>query len=394
MTASRAGCVPGLVLALVCFSLDVHAHFVGLSDASIEVASRGVRVIHTLPRSELEELGITGNGQDGKAAALARVREGWRIVADGTSCGIDHAAARAMTAIDALQFALVFDCPPDVEQIDVHYDLAAAFAEGHQTLARIYLVERPMTWRFDRTRPVYHVPVGTMLQRSGHTLPAGFRGDDPNAGLGTAAGPDVMPETSRGRDASRDDGGTMARAFVGLGIRHILEGPDHIAFVLGLVLVPIAWRRLVVCITLFTLAHSITLALSYYRVIAVPPGITEPLIALSIVAIGLENLFAGGAHAGGGRYREATVFAFGLVHGIGLSYQIAALPIMTAWEGVTRLALFNVGVEIGQLIVVAAVILPVKRALGSRFGGGIVLAGGVALVGIGTYWCLTRVLGT
>ena len=237
------------------------------------------------------------------------------------------------------------------------------------------------------------LPVARILARSGRTLPETFRTGDPNADFAaealdgaaaTAARPDQMSDLDAIRGA--------APGFFALGVRHILEGPDHIAFILGLLLGPAGVRSLIALVTMFTVAHSLTLALAYYRIVDVPPSVTEPLIALSIVAIGLENLAMAGRPAAQLRLRLLTVFVFGLMHGVGLSYQISALPVLTNLDGAVRLGLFNLGVEAGQLTVLAVAGAPLAWALRRSWGHHVTLVGASALVGLGSYWLLVRTL--
>ncbi len=137
--------------------------------------------------------------------------------------------------------------------------------------------------------------------------------------------------------------------FVGLGFRHIVpEGLDHILFVVGLFLLGGSLRGLLGQVTAFTLAHSVTLGLALYGVCRLPPKIVEPLIAISIVLIAVDNLRS--QRPGPRRY--ALVFGFGLVHGLGFAGALLGLGLARR-ELAPALAGFNVGIELGQLAVIA-----------------------------------------
>ena len=142
---------------------------------------------------------------------------------------------------------------------------------------------------------------------------------------------------------------TIARRFVHLGFTHILPGGlDHVLFVLGLALLSSRLRPLLAQVTAFTLAHTVTLALAVYGVVSLPPRIVEPLIAASIVYVAVENLVRTKATW----TRVAVVFAFGLLHGLGFAGVLTEL----GWpqgRKLTALLSFNVGVELGQLAVIA-----------------------------------------
>jgi hydrogenase/urease accessory protein HupE len=157
---------------------------------------------------------------------------------------------------------------------------------------------------------------------------------------------------------------TEAPSFVGwltLGIEHILEGYDHLLFLLALVIVMPVARTLAATVSIFTLAHSITLALASLRVVTPPSGWVECAIALSIVYVGLDNLSPRAA-----RPRFAIVFGFGLIHGFGFAGALAELGLPAA-EAPGALLSFNAGVELGQLAVLAVVFPLVQQARRTRW---------------------------
>lgn len=146
---------------------------------------------------------------------------------------------------------------------------------------------------------------------------------------------------------SEHDIASLARYLV-FGFTHILpKGLDHVLFVIGLYLGARKLRTLLILVTSFTLAHSITLGLATIGVIRLPPSVVEPLIAASIAWIAVENFFVGGA-----RYRPLIVFAFGLLHGMGFASALKELQ-LPKQDFLWSLLSFNVGIELGQLSVVA-----------------------------------------
>ena len=144
--------------------------------------------------------------------------------------------------------------------------------------------------------------------------------------------------------------------FFLLGIRHILAGYDHLLFLFGLLLVCRNLRQAALLITCFTLAHSLTLALSTFGLLQLPSRWIEAAIAASIVYVGLENLLRGDGKL---RWRWLLTFAFGLIHGLGFAGVLREMGVADGgWSSVAPLAGFNLGVEAGQLCV-AAILLPV-----------------------------------
>jgi hypothetical protein len=193
-------------------------------------------------------------------------------------------------------------------------------------------------------------------------------------------------------------------AYLPIGVEHILLGPDHLLFVLGLILVVLVagrgWRMLVAAVTAFTLAHSLTLALAVLGVWGLPSKPVELLIALSIVLLAYELAVQPARQAQGLpasltlRKPWLVAFAFGLLHGFGFAGALAEVGLPEAARG-WALLLFNLGVELGQLLFVAAVLLVwalLRRAGGLRLPAQaraitVTLLGGVAM-----YWTLDRLL--
>jgi hydrogenase/urease accessory protein HupE len=177
--------------------------------------------------------------------------------------------------------------------------------------------------------------------------------------------------------------------FLWLGIQHILTGYDHLVFLLGLLIVGGRFSSILKIITAFTLAHSVTLALATLNVIRLSSRLVEPMIAVSIIYVGVENLFRRDL-----RQRWMLAFGFGLVHGCGFASVLREMGIGQAGSGVaTPLVSFNVGVEIGQMSI-AALILPLiwkwnqRPAYQIRFAP----ACSVLIALAGAYWLLERTL--
>uniref|UniRef100_UPI003F6B5A8C HupE/UreJ family protein n=1 Tax=Yoonia sp. TaxID=2212373 RepID=UPI003F6B5A8C len=147
--------------------------------------------------------------------------------------------------------------------------------------------------------------------------------------------------------------------YIPVGFDHIVpKGLDHILFVLGLFFLAARFRPLILQVSLFTLAHTITLALAALGYVNAPGSIVEPLIAASIVFIAVENIFTNGISP----WRPFVIFGFGLLHGLGFASVLAEFGLPEA-TFVPALIGFNVGVEIGQLAVIAVMFLCVWQAL-------------------------------
>jgi hypothetical protein len=174
------------------------------------------------------------------------------------------------------------------------------------------------------------------------------------------------------------------------GFVHVLPlGLDHILFVLGLFLLSRAWRPLLLQVTTFTLAHSVTLALATLGRVEVSGSIVEPVIALSIAAVALENIF----HPRYTSWRLLIVFVFGLVHGLGFAGALKDLDLPASSLAV-GLAGFNIGVEAAQLAVIAlAFFATAWLREAARYRRFIVIPGSTLIALAGIYWAIERALG-
>jgi hypothetical protein len=181
----------------------------------------------------------------------------------------------------------------------------------------------------------------------------------------------------------------VARRFVAEGIHHILIGPDHILFLVGLLLLGGSIRRLAVVVTSFTLAHSVTLTLAALRILSPPARVVEPLIALSIVYVGVDNLMVRG---GGRDVRGWIAFGFGFVHGFGFASVLREMDLPARALGWSLFS-FNLGVEIGQVCIVLLVASALAwiAARSTTLRTRIAYAGSIVVAAAGFVWFVQRV---
>ncbi len=194
--------------------------------------------------------------------------------------------------------------------------------------------------------------------------------------------------------------GGIANEYMQLGIRHILEGYDHLLFLACLLFIAGTGRRILIAITGFTLAHSLTLALSALDIIRVSVAPIEAAIALSIVFLATE-IARGRRDSLTYRYPIAVSSSFGLLHGFGFATVLRDIGLPQT-ELVSGLLFFNVGVEIGQILFVVCVILFYRATLilGSRFRGRTIMdltmlkQPATYVVGsLASYWMIERIAG-
>jgi hypothetical protein len=258
--------------------------------------------------------------------------------------------------------------------------------DGGETIPAADFSQRLVTLTF--RNPVLHAPdavaltfdfFGTLGER--HTVLGSFlwRGTE-NPVIFTRFEPDYLFDTGYTVPALE-----QFRAYLWLGMTHIFLGYDHIAFLLALLFVR-RFRDLVKIITAFSVAHTITLALAALGVVALPPRLVESAIAVSIIYVAAENIWRG-ADSG---HRWRLTFAFGLVHGFGFAAVLRELGLPS--EGLVRsLLAFNVGVELGQLII-AAVCWPILLWVSRRtWSGRARVAASWVLLLFGAAWLIERV---
>ena len=228
----------------------------------------------------------------------------------------------------------------------------------------------PFTWRWKLTYASYALTIGTRqewLDADATSTPVPLSAD-------------VLPP-------SRMD---VVRQYLKLGFTHIVPGGlDHILFVLGIFLLSTKLRPVLTQVTAFTIAHSITLGLTIYGLVSVSPRIVEPMIALSIAYVAIENMTTSHLKP----WRVAIVFAFGLLHGMGFAGVLKELGLPRS-EFLTALVTFNVGVECGQLAVIGAAFVLVawwarmKPWYRPRF----VIPASAAIAATGIFWTVQRLM--
>jgi hydrogenase/urease accessory protein HupE len=250
-------------------------------------------------------------GAAGDAASAGQVAQWLRadvaLSVDGKPCRIARTRLQASRLADErVVLMLDFACPAAPGRLGLTDRLARQFGEHYRTIAS---VTRPDGTREERVLDKDHDVAEFDF---GHAPPSGWLD------------------------------------FVRLGIAHILSGADHLLFLAALLIGSRSLRRLLLVVTAFTLAHSLSLALGVLGYVDLSPVLVEPLIAASIVWVALENLWLG---AGSAWRRTALTFAFGLVHGLGFAEGLRELHLERA-ALVRALLGFNLGVEAGQVLIV------------------------------------------
>ena len=297
------------------------AHSVGISRGDYRLSGVEVVAAVTFARTEvtLAVPELESEQVEATRAALAKWSlGGLHVLADGQACKGEFTRLQ-VGENDGLTLWLRYVCPVTPNALELDADFIAALSSGHRHLAHVSLgnVSQDFSLQRGQSSVKLRVPGG------------GTQRATPNHGGSTWA---------------------RFRSFFVMGIDHILTGYDHLLFLVGLLLVLGPIRSLVGAITTFTIAHSLTLSLATFGIALPRPSVIEPLIALSITYVGIENWFVRDAV---GRWR--VTFCFGLIHGFGFAGALREISLPRP-EVPLALFSFNLGVEAGQLAVVAVVL--------------------------------------
>ena len=322
----------------------VRAHTGGTTGyASIDIRGNVVRYSLTLPSTGLpseivDDLNRARAGQERSRRRLLDLI-GRHIHFDGGTMACEPGPGfltGGAADVDRVTFVVDYACPAHMRELTVRDDMFDVLGADHHTLARI--------------------------DAGGHTTQFAF-----------------APESRQTRVTLADTAATTGQAsFVWLGIEHILTGWDHLLFLLGLLLCGGGWLGLTKIITAFTLAHSVTLALAVLDVVTLPDRLVEAVIALSIAFVAAENLFGKPVIT----RRWLVSFCFGLVHGFGFSSALRELGLPSSGLMLSLFG-FNVGVELGQGVVVAVALPALFMLRRTRWERRMVWSSSLAILLIG-----------
>jgi hypothetical protein len=336
------------LLALATLAAPCLAHTGGSTGyASIAIRGREVRYRLVLwPAAMTEavarslELARAGDAR-GRDDLLGTVRGKVSVRAQGGRCEPGEGVVEPGDK-DSVAVVVRFACPADVQDLLVRDDLFDAFGRDHHTLARL-------------------------------------------DGQGGSAQFAFTPETREARFTVEGGAPRGVASFLRLGVEHILLGWDHLLFLVGLLLPGGGWLALAKIITAFTLAHSVTLALAVLDVVALPDRLVEAVIALSIACVAAENLVRRPLVS----RRWLVSFLFGLVHGFGFSSVLREIGLPAQGVALSLLG-FNVGVEIGQAMVVALTLPALALLRTTRWEPRMVWSSSLAILLVGVFLFVHR----
>lgn len=373
MTRLRAACLAPLLLIAALMPNAAPAHEIGATNVRLTVHNDDTwsAEITTGPVALLNKIETAAGARPSRdldAAALqVRLNGIADVMAHYIEVRFDNAVpARAVSPVK-LTVADV-ELPPDIAKPSY----VVLIAEGP-----IPAGARSLTWRYGL---VYSTYAAVFANAEGGSPVTQWLDSDAESRPFALVGAAAPPTTIR-----------IAAQYLELGFRHILpEGLDHILFVLGLFLLSSQLKPILVQVTCFTVAHSVTLGLTMYGVLSLPPQVVEPLIALSIAYVAIENILTPKLTP----WRPVVVFGFGLVHGMGFAGALAALNLPRS-EILPALVSFNVGIELAQLAVIAAAYFSTTYWIGDQrwYRARFEIPVCLAIAATGLFWTVERVAG-
>ena len=341
----------GRILLVSCLALllwnpggtPAHAHVTNTTLSRVRV--EGARVLYNLRVKAIDLALASGLIEDAKTppgpklftAGVASLR-GYlspRLIVyeNGQPCRLESFDLGLDSLPKQVEIRMGFGCPASVRRLLIQYLAFYEMDPGHASIGRLVAGNRKMDFVLNLKQPEFEI-----VLKNG-----------------------VLTE---------QDWKVQAGRFFLLGVEHILIGFDHILFLIGLIVASLRFRYLVTVVSMFTLAHTLTLLLAALDYVQLPDKLVESLIALSIIYVAVENLTGRGL-----RFRWIVTFIFGLVHGMGFAAVLKGL----AAGGETHVAslfTFNLGVEAGQLVIVG--LLVPLLLVPARFGQGLLVMRGVS----------------
>lgn len=375
LQAHRAACLfwpqwfsrlTGLFAAFVWLVIadPVFAHDPGLSTATVRLRPERLEAALVLSVKDAGEIVDMDRDRDGQIS-LSELAEG-------------ESALRAM-AREALDVKFD-DQPAPATQVQCRFD------DSGNASIYVCFTERPSSKVVVRSKWLAVLPPGhrqffAVQTANGDMLTERLLSANSDSVTIERRAADMKPAGAAKRDSLGD--------FLLLGVKHILTGYDHLLFLFSLLIVSRNVASTLKIVTCFTVAHSITLAMATLCEFQIPSGLVEPMIAASIIYVGIENFVRGDAVKG----RGLLTFVFGLIHGLGFASVLRELGVGSSHSGIAvPLLSFNLGVELGQILIAAA-LLPLIWKVGERpiFAKHWVPTCSALVTLAGSYWLVQRV---
>lgn len=326
-----------LLSLIVCQTNTAHAHLEGVTDTHILIDESAVNIVYTVPLEFLESASSKINLSIDEIAQRA-----FSVTNNGVQCQPKLTEKKELEAIKSQQFIVDYICQQAIDILFLDYRFILLNYPEHQNFSHLSIAGRNNNVVFDAKLASIRIDVATVLEN----LNINQQEADTN---------ESIPQLGLIESLKQSTG------YFKIGVEHILFGFDHLMFLFALLLLPLRLRALLLLITSFTVAHSITLALSVLDIVNLPVLLVEAIIAFSIAYVAFENIWEVRQQKNRGstatqspfKRRLLITFGFGLLHGFGFSYFLKSVGL--GEQILSPLLMFNLGVESGQLIAILCI---------------------------------------
>lgn len=282
------------------------------------------------------------------------------------------------------QISLAYEFEQPVQEYEIDYNLLFHdIDKDHQNFLTLTYDDQVIEHVFNRNSIVFQGQASgdASSEEIAEMNAAGDNGSSDSEDAPSDGGDTAVKETSVAAD---EDGRLGFADYLVMGMKHIWAGIDHLLFLLGLLLFRVNYKEYIKILTAFTVGHSITLALAATETLIIPSSVIEPLIALSIVYVAVENIWAKSI-----KWRWLITFFFGLIHGFGFAEILAGKLGLSMW---VPLLSFNLGVEIGQIVVLGLVFPLIWYVRKFKWEPKMAYSTSAIISLFGLYWFIERIL--
>lgn len=376
----------GLLLCVI--STASFSHVAGVTDTAINVNIKSINLVYTLPIDNLNELKGQQRSQLENTIIQFFFIEN-EVDNQTKACNGKLISSNKLENIQSEKFHIIYTCDKKLTNVSISYTSFFSGNENHKNHVRLSIAGRSQSFTYSTSKTTHVIPVDKLLAQWGVTLSSSYPSTN------------MVDEQDQYSDNTTGLGELLLQSthYFLIGVEHILLGYDHVLFLVGLLLLPLHFRSILIIATSFTVAHSITLALSVFEILTLPAPYVEAIIALSIVYIAIDNIVVLKRNSARDttqskspvlwKKRAMITFLFGLLHGFGFSYVLKEIGLGEHIAG--SLLFFNLGVELGQLFIIVVcfplLLYVFRKAWGTKLT--ITLSALVGLMGL--FWLIERI---
>ncbi len=347
------------------------AHQAGVIDSHIKVGHSTVALMFTVPADKLKQHFAQDDQQFSPKSVLKNISSSFKILNAKQPCRVINATTRPLSSINSQQYFITYKCKEKLSDVFITDNNSLSWNEDYKNFTRFSIAGRSKKVVFESKTPTHKFVVATLLTLWNSPI------TEEVAALSMAEPTQKNTMTTQPLTIETF---MQSSNYLPIGFEHILFGWDHVLFLIGLLLLITHVKSLLIQVTFFTLAHCMALALSVLNIVNFSSIVVEALIALTIVYVAIENIFKlrvirdqspidshtnlQDSHSEPkqtkGSHRWLLIIVFGFIHGFGFSFLLKEMGHTD--DLLPSLVFFNIGVEIGQLVIVLPLFLLISWA--------------------------------